>query len=176
MNNHSDKALLQEDMNPEQLHKLQLWKNASYVDEEYFDRLKTCVKQRIRMNQEIQPIHFSQIKRQSTTNKKSIALLTIMGLAAVFLLMFFLFQIPSNVNTNSTSPIAQETPFVKKEVGLKDTTIIPQNLNQEDTLCNIKQQKENFEHKNINWELAIQEVSDEELEDMIWELDWEENF
>jgi ferric-dicitrate binding protein FerR (iron transport regulator) len=110
MNNHSDNALFQEDLNPEQLNKLQAWKNTSYVDEEYFDKLKTCVQQRIRMNMEMQPIHFSQIRRPSTTNKKSIALLTIMGLAAVFLLMFLLFQNPSNVNTNSTSPIAQETP------------------------------------------------------------------
>jgi hypothetical protein len=176
MNNHSDNALFQEDLNPEQLNKLQAWKNTSYVDEEYFDKLKTCVQQRIRMNMEMQPIHFSQIRRPSTTNKKSIALLTIMGLAAVFLLMFFLFKIPSNVNTNSTSPIAQETPLVKKEVVLKDTTIIPQNSNHEDSCCQIKQMKENAEHKDLNWELAIQEVSDEELEDMIWELDWEENF
>jgi hypothetical protein len=176
MNKHSDNAFLQEELNPEQLNKLQLWKNASYVEDEYFDKLKTCVQQRIRMNKEMQPMHLFQTKHQTTTNKKSIALRTILGLAAVFLLMFFLFKIPSNVNTNSTSPIAQKSPLDKKEVGLKDTTIIPQNLNQEDTICNIKQQKENIEHKNINWELAIQEISDEELEDMILDLEWEEAF
>jgi hypothetical protein len=176
MNNHSDNALLQEDLNPEQLNKLHLWKNASYVDEEYFDKLKTCVQQRIRMNKEMQPIPLPVTKHQSTTNKKSVALLTIMGLAAVFLLMFFLFQIPSNVKKNSNSPLTQETPLDKKEVSLKDTTIILQNSNQEDSHCNIKQQKENIEHKNINWEVAIQEISDEELEDMIWDLEWEESF
>jgi hypothetical protein len=54
--------------------------------------------------------------------------------------------------------------------------IILQNSNKEDSHCNIKQQKENIEHKNINWEVAIQEISDEELEDMIWDLEWEESF
>jgi low affinity Fe/Cu permease len=176
MNKHSDNAFLQEDLNPEQLNKLQLWKNASYVEEEYFDKLKTCVQQRIRMNKEMQPMHLFQTKPQLTTNKKTIALLTILGLAAVFLLMFFLFQNPANVKTNSPSPSAQETSLDKKEVGLKDTTIILQNSNQKNSLCNIKQQKENIEHRNINWEVAIQEISDEELEDMIWDLEWEEAF
>jgi hypothetical protein len=176
MNKHSDNAFLQEDLNPEQLNKLQLWKNASYVEEEYFDKLKICVQQRIRMNKEMQPMHLLQTKPQSTTNKKTTALLTILGLAAVFLLMFFLFQKPSNVKINSPSPLAQETPLDKKEVGLQDTTIILQNSNQEESNCNIKQQKENIEHKNINWEVAIQEISDEELEDMIWDLEWEESF
>ena len=42
--------------------------------------------------------------------------------------------------------------------------------------CSLEQIADKEKTENVNWEVAMQQLSDEELEAMVWELDWEETF
>jgi len=176
MKNNFDDVFHDQDFDPRQMEKLAVWKNQTLIEDAYFDKFQTCVQQRIRMNKEIQPITIPSSKKSSLGRRKRIINSTILGLAALFVLMFFVFRPSPSEKIFTAADAPQATLQAKKNTSKKET--IPQKApaKSHHPIDTNEQKIEKLKTENDNWEIAMQEISDEELEDMIWELDWEENF
>lgn len=155
-----------------EMEKLNSWKNKSLVEEEYFDKLRVCILQRIQMDQDFQrttlPIHHLPNKNKRL---KQYWIYT-SGIAALFIMAFYCFKLSTSTNDH---PIAQKEI---KQTSNETKTI--------DTMANTKLIKEEIrveEFKKIDsipnkeqFEIALESITDEELEAINWELYFDESF
>ncbi len=175
MKNNSEDVFHDRDFDPMQMEKLQLWKNQTLIEEDYFEKFQTCVQQRIRMNKEIQRIDIPSKKKPTFHRGKYLLPSVWIGIAALFVLMFLVFYPEPQVKKDTASIKVLNPSATEKKTLPKDSMDQPHAFNNPST-CSLEQIADKEKTENVNWEVAMQQLSDEELEAMVWELDWEETF
>ena len=169
----SDDPMMKSHSNLE-MNKLNSWKNKPLVEEEYFDKLRVCIIQRIQMDQDFQrtilPIHHLPNKNK---NLKQYWIYT-SGIAALFIIAIYCFKLSSSTNDH---PVAQKE--IKQTSNEKKAITI-------DTISNAKLLKEEISIKEFKkmdsipnkeqFEIALESLTDEDLEAINWELYFDESF
>ena len=160
---HSDDSIMKSHSNFE-MDKLNSWKNKPLVEEEYFDKLRVCILQRIQMEQDFQrttlPIHHLPNKNKRL---KQYWIYT-SGIAALFIMAFYCFKLftntiyPSNEKKTITIDTIANTKLIKEEIRVEE-------FKKMDSIPN----KEQFE-------IALESLTDEDLEAINWELYFDESF
>ncbi len=167
--------------------KLQQWKNAPLVDDDYFDKLPLCVMQRIQMNDALKKdaIHFKPVVSDNKRNYRILYYLS--GIAAVFVISFGLMYRHSsstdqqalhestNTNKNNEKNLVQESARENKngtEMEKEKHSIEKKQANGVPEASNKKSEPTAADP----FETALQTITDDELEELNWTLYLNETF
>ena len=169
----SDDPMMKSHSNYE-MDKLNSWKKEPLIEEEYFNKLRICILQRIQLNQDFQGITMPLNNLPKTDKNLNKYWIYTSGIAALFLIAFSCYQIFTSSNN---VPFAQQgirkTSMAYKTLQIDSTnsdstnkiTVAPIEHIQKDSIP-IKQQ----------FETALESLTDEDLEAINWELYFDESF
>jgi hypothetical protein len=161
--------------------KLQQWKNAPLVDDEYFDKLPLCVMQRIQMNEEMKKdaLHFKPVV---TYNKKNHRILYYLSgtAAALLICLGLLYRNTSfteqhashdstNTNKNNEKALTQEAATEYKNGSDLEKEKHSIEKKTSDCVPEASSKKRNPSSSDP-FETALQTITDEELEELNWTL------
>lgn len=167
--------------------KLQQWKNAPLVEDEYFDKLPLCVMQRIQMNDALKKdaIHFKPVVSDNKKNYRILYYLS--GIAAVFVISLGLMYHHSsstdqqalhestNTNKNNEKNLAQES--ARDFINDNEMEKANQSIEKKKLDCTPKgSNKKSNPTASDPFETALQTITDDELEELNWTLYLNETF
>lgn len=157
-----------------EMDKLISWKNEQLVEEEYFNKLRVCILQRIQMNEDFKGTTMLIHHLPNKNKKLKQYWIYTSGIAALFIMAFLGFKLFTSTNNH---PISQNE--FKQTAHEKKTITI-------DTIANTKLIKEEIrveEFKKMDsipnkeqFEIALESLTDEDLEAINWELYFDESF
>lgn len=167
--------------------KLQQWKNAPLVEDEYFDKLPLCVMQRIQMNDALKKdaVHFKPVV---SDNKKNYRILYYFsGIAAALVITFGLlysntssndqraFHNSTNLNKNNEKALAQES--ARDFINDNEMEKANQSIEKKKLDCTTEgSNKKSNPPASDPFETALQAITDDELEELNWTLYLNETF
>ena len=170
---HSDDSIMKSHSNLE-MDKLNSWKNKPLVEEEYFDKLRVCILQRIQMDKDFQrttlPIHHLPNKNKRL---KQYWIYT-SGIAALFIIAIYCFKLSTSTNDHPISLNEfKQTSNEKKTITID--TIANTKLIKEEIRVEEFKKMDSIQNKE-QFEIALESITDEDLEAINWELYFDESF
>lgn len=157
-----------------EMDKLISWKNEPLVQDEYFYKLRICILQRIQMDQEFDGIKAVNDILQIRKKRLKRFWIYTSGIAAVLVIAYSCFQIfPNKIDLPLAQQGTRKTAIANKTLQIDSTNsetskkidVSPIEPYQSDSVPNRQQ-----------FEIAMESITDEDLEAINWELYLNETF